>query len=131
MVVSYPGPVCPQQCPHVYTPVCGTDNQDYDNVCRLQASSCLRGVEIGLQHVGRCGLPQSCPAFCPTAQELQYCGSDGKTYQSMCHVQAAVCRGVGPLFVREGGCQQAELEYLLNTRAVEEEELTGELIIIT
>ena len=122
------GPVCPLFCPHVYTPVCGTDNRSYDNVCRMQASSCLRGVEVGLQHVGKCGTPEPCPTFCPILEEEQYCGSDGRSYLSMCHVQAAVCRGIGPLFVREGSCQEeGEEEYVLNIRgANKEDESIGE-----
>ena len=111
---------CPQLCPHVYKPVCGTDNQSYDNVCRMQTSSCLRGVEIGLQHVGKCGVPEPCPAFCPIFEEDMYCGSDGINYMSMCHVQAAVCRGIGPLFVREGVCQKGEHQTILKIRGAEE-----------
>merc|ERR1719461_316036 len=88
-------PPCPYMCPHVYKPVCGSDNVSYLNVCRMQAAACMKGVKVGLQHVGRCGVPEPCPAFCPTENEEQYCGSDGRSYRSMCHVQAAVCRGIG------------------------------------
>ena len=73
-------------------------------------------------------MPEPCPTFCPVLDEEQYCGSDGRTYLSMCHVQAAVCRGIGPLFVREGLCQEGERDYILNIRGVQDqdENIVGE-----
>ena len=35
---------------------------------------------VTLAHVGRCGVPEPCPSFCPTQGELQFCGDDGVTY---------------------------------------------------
>jgi len=68
-------------------------------------------------------VPEPCPTFCPVNGEEQFCGSDGRTYLSMCHVQAAVCRDIGPLFVREGTCQDGELENLLNIRGAKDSDV--------
>ena len=35
---------------------------------------------VTLAHVGRCGVPEPCPSFCPARGELQFCGDDGVTY---------------------------------------------------
>ena len=96
---------CPSQCPRQESPVCGSDGNSYDNVCKMIQSTCRTGSDVGLSHVGRCGVPAPCPAFCPTRDELEFCGDDGVTYQSMCHVLSAACRGYGPTFVSEGPCQ--------------------------
>jgi len=111
---------CPHHCPPVHSPVCGTDDQNYENVCRLLQSSCLRGQpELQLRHVGKCGVPEPCPLFCPgqLQGELPFCGDNLVTYPSMCHVQAEICRGTGPNYVREGDCQQLRtlIQKALNT----------------
>ena len=33
---------CPAHCPAHSSPVCGTDNRDYDSVCRLLQAACLQ-----------------------------------------------------------------------------------------
>ena len=33
---------CPAHCPAHSSPVCGSDNRDYDNVCRLLQAACLQ-----------------------------------------------------------------------------------------
>ena len=43
-------------------------------------SACLTGTDVSLAHVGRCGVPEPCPSFCPLRGELSFCGDDGKTY---------------------------------------------------
>ena len=101
---------CPSECPKQVSPVCGTDGKSYDNVCKMLQVTCQRGSgspEVGLLHVGRCGVPEPCPVFCPTHDELQFCGDDGVTYPSMCHVIAATCRSSisGPTYVSEGPCK--------------------------
>ena len=72
---------CPLNCPSQSSPVCGSDGQNYDNVCKMLQNTCLTGREVTLSHVGKCGVPEPCPSFCPTDGELQFCGDDGVTYQ--------------------------------------------------
>ena len=111
------------------------DDQNYQNVCRLLQSSCLRGQDVQLRHVGRCGVPEPCPLFCPHTGEQEFCGDNLRTYprcrawlssidcntnerySSMCHVQAEICRGGGPNYVTEGGCHQLKtlIQKALNT----------------
>ena len=56
------------------------DDQNYQNVCRLLQSSCLRGEDVQLRHVGKCGVPEPCPLFCPHTGEPEFCGDNLRTY---------------------------------------------------
>lgn len=104
---------CPHHCPTHYSPVCGTDNRygghaetvsqsegsidqsearhdiprprDYDNVCKMLQSACHTRADVSLAHVGRCGVPEPCPSFCPLEGELSFCGDDGVTYPRRGH----------------------------------------------
>ena len=91
---SMAGEDCPHHCPSVQSPVCGTgeqsqrnlpsvhysDDQNYENVCRLLQSSCLHGENVQLRHVGKCGVPEPCPLFCPQHGETPFCGDNLVTY---------------------------------------------------
>ena len=43
-------------------------------------ATCETGTEVRLSHVGKCGVPEPCPSFCPITEELKFCGDDGVTY---------------------------------------------------
>ena len=49
---------CPQFCPEIYSPVCGTNGKTYDNLCELKIASC-RNPSIALRYNGACsGTPR-------------------------------------------------------------------------
>lgn len=62
-------------------PVCGTDARTYPNQCRLNAATCLRGVQFA--HLGNCTALREapCPASCDDVPEEPVCGSDGNVYR--------------------------------------------------
>ena len=62
-------------------------------------------------------MPEPCPLFCPLHGETPFCGDNLVTYPSMCHVQAEICRGEGPSYVREGDCETVKtlIQKALNT----------------
>ena len=95
---------CPLSCPHVSSPVCGSDGVTYSNVCRLLSSSCLSGADLSVLYPGTC----SCPSSCPQLALDPVCGEneDGTVDQfaSRCHLQAAACADGRRL--REMGCPQ-------------------------
>ena len=60
-------------------------SRDYDNVCKMLQSACHTRADVSLAHVGRCGVPEPCPTFCPLEGELSFCGDDGVTYSRRGH----------------------------------------------
>lgn len=45
---------CVANCPDHFVPVCGSNNQSYDNYCLMHRDACLSGIHISLQKKGYC-----------------------------------------------------------------------------
>jgi len=56
------GSGCPEFCPEIYQPVCGTDGRTYGNTCKLQAASCQSSTPVSVAYEGAC---VACPAERP------------------------------------------------------------------
>ncbi|KAK0395945.1 hypothetical protein QR680_001503 [Steinernema hermaphroditum] len=112
---------CPQKTDEE-KPVCATDGVTYKSECHMQRASCLsqkfkmiafygscgrRHLHFTLVYVNadscsnvRCGYGQhcingvcSCAEHCEeTASDAALCGSDGKLYPSLCHLERAACK---------------------------------------
>ncbi|XP_069940060.1 four-domain proteases inhibitor-like [Cherax quadricarinatus] len=80
---------CDYYCPHVYSPVCGSDGNTYGNSCELSIAAC-RNPWINLKevHSGPCGL--ECFFHCPQVID-PVCGSNKHTYLNVCELSLAVC----------------------------------------
>ena len=79
---------CTKNCPHVYKPVCGIDNNTYYNDCYIQCKD-VRKLKDGRCDVG-----------CLCSYEYKpVCGTDGKTYRNDCQRE---CEGAG--LKRYGAC---------------------------
>ena len=48
-------PKCPQACPKIYRPVCGSDGKTYPNECVLKVNACVNEENITVVHEGSCG----------------------------------------------------------------------------
>ena len=48
-------PKCPQACPRIYRPVCGSDGKTYPNECVLKVNACVNEENITVVHEGFCG----------------------------------------------------------------------------
>uniref|UniRef100_A0A8C4M9B0 Agrin n=1 Tax=Equus asinus asinus TaxID=83772 RepID=A0A8C4M9B0_EQUAS len=115
--------VCPQACPGIYDPVCGSDGITYGSTCELEATACTLGQEIRVARRGPC---ETCgdtlctfgavclagQCVCPRCERPvpgPVCGSDGVTYGSTCELREAACRQQTQIEeARAGPCEQAE-----------------------
>ncbi|TMS35812.1 hypothetical protein L596_003127 [Steinernema carpocapsae] len=102
---------CPKDCPQKTEDeksVCATDGVTYPSECHMQLASCVSqkfkmvafygscdscaNVQCGYgQHCvnGVCSCSESCDE---TSSEETLCGSDGKLYPSLCHLERAACK---------------------------------------
>ncbi|XP_022108956.1 sushi, von Willebrand factor type A, EGF and pentraxin domain-containing protein 1-like [Acanthaster planci] len=100
---------------------CGSDGHTYASICRLKATACLLDLDIQVASQGpcpekevftpgphdcRCEVWEKCvvesvgqwtckcihPRQCEdVAGQQEYCGSDGRTYASICKLKATAC----------------------------------------
>lgn len=45
---------CPAICPKIYSPVCGSDGNNYSNECQMKVSACRQGMMIKVTSQGQC-----------------------------------------------------------------------------
>ncbi|XP_006871817.1 PREDICTED: agrin [Chrysochloris asiatica] len=108
---------CPQACPGIYDPVCGSDGITYGSACELAATACALSRETHVARKGpcdRCGQCRFgalceaetgrcvCPSEC-VASAQPVCGSDGQTYASECELHVAACTRQISLHVAAAG----------------------------
>ncbi|XP_028905604.1 double-headed protease inhibitor, submandibular gland-like [Ornithorhynchus anatinus] len=91
-------------CPRNLLPVCGSNDQTYNNECLLCAENAERGLNVRKLHDGQCIDCSGTKAFC-TMEYSAHCGSDGTTYSNKCAFCAAVKKTRGALFLlKKGEC---------------------------
>ncbi|XP_034029246.1 agrin [Thalassophryne amazonica] len=112
---------CPEACPQMSDPVCGSDGQSYGSPCEMRAIGCALQKAIHIQHKGpcddacaNCSYGQICDSqtglcVCPSEcveSHQPVCGSDGMTYNSECELHVRACKEQMELrVVNQGECK--------------------------
>ncbi|XP_073327034.1 agrin-like [Pagrus major] len=112
---------CPEACPQMSDPVCGSDGHSYGSPCEMRAMGCALQRTIHIQHKGpcdeacaNCSFGAICDAQsgqCVCASECveshqPVCGSDGTTYNSECELHVRACKEQMDLrVVSQGECK--------------------------
>ncbi|XP_048581312.1 uncharacterized protein LOC5512067 isoform X7 [Nematostella vectensis] len=121
---------CSEDCPKTLKPVCGSDNNDYDNECLMQARACATNKTITAHRNGYCDPcknhscstpPYStckavddkaecvCSKVCPRSLDL-VCGTDNITYNNECFLKRQGCETNRTITVRrKGHCDPCKL----------------------
>ncbi|XP_013419390.1 agrin [Lingula anatina] len=89
----YNGTLCPAGGPR--NPVCGTDGRNYFTVCYLEYMNCIYNRTVSVASKGYCPYKTTTPKPCNQNCGWTYkpvCGSDGRSYRSLCHLQNQACK---------------------------------------
>eukprot|EP00644_Phytophthora_capsici_P003693 jgi/Phyca11/511348/fgenesh2_kg.PHYCAscaffold_82_\ len=107
---------CPDVCPAIYQPVCGSDGVTYSNDCVLNYVTCTSGGAITLVSEGECpgssnsGTSEAGSAGSSGCSDVcieiwrPVCGSDGVTYANSCFLGIATCQDPSITQAHEGTC---------------------------
>ena len=84
--------MCPNECPDIFEPICGSDGVTYSSSCKMRQAECRDQLVILRKHFGPC--KSKCEANC-TEDYQPVCGSDGITYDNHCKLEKASCKSDG------------------------------------
>ncbi|CAH8663593.1 unnamed protein product [Schistosoma guineensis] len=64
---------CPEPCPSIVSPVCGSDGVTYDSTCHLERTACQKMREIRVIYSGECSKPNDCKLLNQPCQGYEIC----------------------------------------------------------
>ncbi|TGZ46602.1 hypothetical protein CRM22_011105 [Opisthorchis felineus] len=65
--------VCPDSCPKVMLPVCGSDGTTYESHCHLELTACMKMRQIWVVYSGQCSQEPQCQAIGLHCQGYEVC----------------------------------------------------------
>ncbi|CAH8650296.1 unnamed protein product [Heterobilharzia americana] len=65
--------ICPEPCPPVISPVCGSDGVTYDSTCHLERTACQKMREIHVLYSGECSQAKDCLLLNQPCQGYEIC----------------------------------------------------------
>ncbi|CAL1279929.1 unnamed protein product [Larinioides sclopetarius] len=79
---------CPERCPEISKPVCGSNGVIYYNECFMKLQTC--GLEVFPSEMSGCVFIPRCPEVCLPFHD-PVCGSDGRIYINQCRMLQENC----------------------------------------
>lgn len=120
---------CNEMCTRELRLACGSDGKTYSNMCLLNLATCQSDGEVEFVHYGECEKENpeyeeepeqldsrqisKCDAECPSREYNPICGSDNKTYSSLCGFQCAV-QEYGITLKHRGACREMANDFSAN-----------------
>merc|ERR1719317_12340 len=105
---------CRSACPKILSQVCGSNGKTYNNLCMLELDSCRKGMEVRVAYSGKCqentvkddeeDEEESCEQPCAKVYS-PVCGTDKKSYGSMCLLSNAMCADPALGLDHSGPCE--------------------------
>ncbi|KAL4618063.1 tomoregulin-2 [Arapaima gigas] len=123
--------ICDFKCNNDYVPVCGSNNENYQNECFLRKDACKQQTEVLVVSEGSCPVGMSCwgegsaetsqkeTSTCDICQFGAECDEDAEDVWCVCNIDCShisfnpVCASDGksydnPCQVKEASCQKQE-----------------------
>ncbi|XP_042881213.1 ovoinhibitor-like isoform X2 [Penaeus japonicus] len=99
---------CSIACPDDVEPVCGSNGVTYRNSCFYSVARCLDPAVTKVANAPCANQRDSKCDFSCDKSINPVCGSDGRTYQNQCKLEAAACTSTSLIKLYNGQCREQQ-----------------------